>query len=97
MPTLSPGAIVTCPTLWVAVRQVEDGRWLLNGERGAVRVAGEGDITVIRSAPSYEPDEVIERGGRTLTVLSDGGDRFICETATVLKSDLMADALEALK
>ena len=67
-------------------------------ERGAVRVAGEGDITVIRSAPSYEPDEVIERGGRTLTVLRDEGDRIICEAGTtILKSDLMADALEGLK
>jgi hypothetical protein len=91
MLVLSPGAVVTCrqtaDVLWAVIRQEVDGSWRLHGrltdERGrsayTMRLAGEGDITVIRSAPQYEPGETIERGRQTLTVISDNGDDLTCE------------------
>ena len=73
MSTLSPGAICMCPRasgaqLWVVVGRADDGRWRLRGKRVdwrgrsdvTCRVAGAGDLVLIRPAPTYSPGTMIE-------------------------------------
>jgi hypothetical protein len=84
---ISPGAIVTVrqygAALWVVLRPASDGRaWHLRGKlvdyrgRSAFRghIAGAGDITVIRDAPTYQVGDVVERNGLRHVVLRDLGD-----------------------
>ena len=73
MPTLSPGALCTCPRasgtqLRVVVGRADDGRWRLRSKRVdwrgwsdvACRVASAGDLVLIRPAPTYSPGTMIE-------------------------------------
>ena len=68
MPTLSPGALCTCPRasgtqLRVVVGRADDGRWRLRSKRVdwrgwsdvACRVASAGDLVLIRPAPPTHP------------------------------------------
>ena len=86
--TIAPGAIVTCRQTGtilyiVVVGQAADGtRWQLRSLRidhkgrtdQTRRIAGEGDITVIRAAPTFAPHTMIEHIGHPHEVLADLGD-----------------------
>jgi hypothetical protein len=85
--TIAPGALVTVKqtgtVLWVVVGRADDGiRWRLRSKRidqngrhdVTARIAGSGDITVVREAPAYAPNTMIEHEGRLHEVVADHGD-----------------------
>jgi hypothetical protein len=84
---ISPGCICTCKQtgtiLYAVVAKADDGiRWQLRSMRidhkGRTdftrRIAGEGDLTLIREAPTFEPNTVIEHNGRFHEITTDNGD-----------------------
>ena len=85
--TITPGCIVRVhrqgDIAWVAVRREIDGRWRVQakavdgrgGDLFTSRTAGEGDIVLIRKAPIFAVDDVVEHNGAKLTVIADLGDR----------------------
>jgi hypothetical protein len=83
--SISPGCLVTCrqcKTQLFVVKAATDNGWHITGKltdnKGRAlftsRVAGVGDLTLIREAQTYEPGTTHERAGKLLTVLSDDGD-----------------------
>ena len=83
---ISPGALVPVKQTGAALYRVKapatGGRWFLAGkrvdERGRFdifgRVAGAGDLTLIRDAPMFMPGEMIEHEGVYHEVVRDLGD-----------------------
>ena len=62
------------------------------------RTAGEGDVVLIKPAPTYEPGATIEYDGTACTVVHDLGDEVDLSCATghigsVPKSDLVLELL----
>jgi hypothetical protein len=85
---ISSGDIVLCrqtgTQLWVIVAPAPGGRWHLRGkrvERGrgsyAARIAGAGDLVMIREPKVYEVGAEVVRNGTKLTVVEDRGDRVV--------------------
>jgi hypothetical protein len=86
MPLLSPGAICTIrqcgAQLWVVVAKSDDGRWRLRSKRSdsrersswTARIAGEGDLMIVRETETFEPSTEIEHDGVKHTVARDLGD-----------------------
>jgi hypothetical protein len=83
---ISPGALVVCKQtgrqLFVVKEAADNGlRWKIVGkltdDKGralfTARVAGRGDLTLIREAETYEPGELLEYGGLELEVARDLG------------------------
>jgi hypothetical protein len=86
---IAPGSICTCEQtgaqLWVVVGRAHDGLgWRLIGKftnhfghaACTGRTAGEGDLTLIKDAPTFEPGAEVEHGGKLLTVIEDLGDEI---------------------
>jgi hypothetical protein len=99
---IAPGAVVRVhnhgDVAWVVKRRALDGvRWHVtcksleasrHRELFSSRIAGEGDIVVVRPAPTYEPGSTVTYNGIEHAVAADNGDsvtliapdkRFACD------------------
>ena len=82
---IAPGALVTCrqtgAVLWVVKGPAPGGRYYLRGKRtngkGTVftsRVAGAGDLTLIKDPPTFAAGTEVRFNGGTAIVVEDHGD-----------------------